>query len=317
MIKDLESGVLKPDRFYESLLKTVPELYDIADIQVEIPFVMDSSELHIPHWQEIARLIKKNIDGSDGVVIAHGTDTMAYTASALSYMLMNVPIPVVLTGAQKPLSELRTDARTNLVNAVELAATSPLKEVAICFDDRLMRGNRTIKIHINHFDAFMSPNYPLLAKVGINIDIFPKNLLSPGGLFHVFHQMDPAVAVYKSFPGCGFDYFKPGENTRAVFLMGYGAGTVSLGSCNLLEQVDQWLDQGKLVVLMSETRAGKLEPNLYESGSKLLERGVMHTGDMTYPAAITKMMFLLGQYKENAIIRKNFQENLAGELTAW
>lgn len=315
MIKDLESGVLKPDLFYKSLVNMVPELYDIADIQVEIPFVMDSSELHIPQWQEMARIIKGRIDAIDGVVITHGTDTMAYTASALSYMLMNVPVPVILTGAQKPLSELRTDARTNIVNAVELAAASPLKEVAIFFDDRLMRGNRTIKIHINHFDAFMSPNFPLLAKVGINIDIFGKNLLSPGGLFHVFEKMDPAIAVYKSFPGCGLDYFQPHESTRAVFLMGYGAGTFALGVCNLLERVDEWLDQGKLVVLMSETRAGALEPQLYESGSQLLDRGALHTGDMTFPAGITKMMFLLGQYSDNAIIKKNFQKNLAGELS--
>lgn len=315
MTKDLESGVLKPDMLYESLVKVIPELYDMADIEIEIPFIKDSSEFNIPDWKSIAGLIKKNIDRLHGVVVTHGTDTLAYTASALSYMLMNVPLPVILTGAQKPLSELRTDARTNLINAIELAASSEIKEVAIFFDDKLMRGNRTVKTHINHFDAFSSPNYPLLAKVGIDIEIYRRNLLAPGGLFHVFDKMDNSIAVYKTFPGCRDDNFQPGKDIRAVLIIGYGAGTISMKSNDFLKRVEGWVEEGKIVVLMSESRAGKLDPRLYESGSELLKRGVLHTSDMTFEASITKLMFLLGQYKEPGIIKKNFTKSLAGEIS--
>lgn len=315
MTKDQESGVLKPDRFYKSLVKVVPELYDIADIEVEIPFVMDSSELNFPQWREIATLIKNRIDSIHGVVITHGTDTLAYTASALSYMLMNIPVPVILTGAQKPLIELRSDARANFINTIELATSSEIKEVAVFFADKLMRGNRTVKRHINHFDAFDSPNYPLLAQVGIDIEIYKQNLLPSGGLFHVFDQMDNSIAVYKTFPGCTNNYFQPNQDIRAVVLIGYGAGTLSLETGDLLKMVENWIEEGKLVILMSETRAGRVNPSLYESGSELLKRGVLHTGDMTFEAAITKLMFLLGQYQEPAMIKKNFSKSLAGEIT--
>ncbi|MCP4153440.1 MAG: asparaginase [bacterium] len=315
MVKDNESGVLRPDMFYESLGKVVPELYDLVDIEIEIPFMVDSSQLNFPHWKQIATIIKEKIDSINGVIITHGTDTLSYTASALSYMLMHVPVPVILTGAQKPLSELRSDARSNLISAVELATDPDIKEVAIYFDDKLMRGNRTVKIHMNHFDAFASPSYPILAKVGIDVEVYRHNLLAPGGLFHVFDKLDNSIAVYKSFPGCTADYFQPGPDVRAVLLVGYGAGTIFLDSEDLLKQIDGWIAAGKLVILMSETRAGKLDPSLYESGSELLKRGVLHTGDMTFEASITKLMFLLGQYKEPALIRKNFTRSLAGEIS--
>lgn len=315
MIKDLKSGVLKPDMFYESLMKVIPELSDIADISVEIPFITDSSQIGIPHWRQIAALICRNIDAVDGVVITHGTDTLAYTASALSYMLMNTPLPIILTGAQKPLSEIRTDARANFINAVELASSPEIREVAIFFDDKLMRGNRTIKTHINHFDAFQSPNYPLLAKVGIDVEIYRQNLLTPGGLFHVFEQMDSSIAVYKTFPGCGDGFFQPGEEIRAILLLGYGAGTFPIPAPEFLKRVENWIAQGKLVVVASETKAGKVDPKLYESGDELLRRGALHTGDMTFEAAITKLMFLLGQYREQALIKKNFTHSLAGEIS--
>ena len=201
MTRDSQSGVLRPDHFYASLLKVIPELSTIADIQVEIPFVFDSAELNFHHWQQLAAIIQAHIGAIDGVVVTHGTDTLAYTASALSYMLHNVPVPVVLTGAQKPLGELRSDARNNLINAVELASAD-IPEVCIFFDYKLMRGNRTSKSHVNFFDAFVSPNYPLLAKVGINIEIYRADLLKPGGHFEVRERFDNSLAVFKFFPGC-------------------------------------------------------------------------------------------------------------------
>ena len=314
MTRDSRSGVLRPDHFYASLLKVIPELSTIADIEVEIPFVFDSAELNFQHWQQLAAIIKARIGTIDGVVVTHGTDTLAYTASALSYMLHNVPVPVILTGAQKPLGELRSDARGNLINAVELACAD-IPEVCIFFDYKLMRGNRTSKNHINFFDAFHSPNYPLLAEVGINIEIYRANLLKPGGHFHVFDQFSSALAVLKLFPGCGFDYFQPGKEIRAVLIIAYGAGTIPLQSGDLPARVGRWLQEGKLVVLNSEANGGRIEPQLYESGSRLLEMGAISAGDMTFEAAASKLLFLLGQYDQPELIKGNFQKSLAGELT--
>ena len=314
MIKDKDSGVLKPDSFYKSISNIIPELSYIAEIITEIPFVVDSSELNFKHWSEIADLIGKYIETVDGVVITHGTDTLTYTASALSFMLQNLPIPVILTGAQKPMSELRTDAKSNLINAVELA-TCGINEVAIFFDDKLMRGNRSIKKHINHFDAFDSPNYPLLGKVGIDIEIYEKNLLKSKGIFHIFNKFNHSIAVYKTFPGCSTEYFIPGKNIRAIVLIAYGAGNIPLKNNDLFERVKAWIKDGKIVALLSETKAGKVDTSLYESGNKLLEAGVIHSKDMTFEAVITKLMFLLGQYQDTKLIKKYFKKSLSGEIS--
>ncbi len=314
MTRDLSSGVLRPDHFYASLLKVIPELSAIADIEVEIPFVFDSAELDFQHWQRLAAIIAARIDAVNGVVVTHGTDTLAYTASALSYMLRNVPVPVILTGAQKPLDELRSDARNNLINAVELACAD-IPEVCIFFDYQLMRGNRTSKNHINFFDAFHSPNYPLLAEVGINIEIYRTHILHPGGPFRVFNEFSPALAVLKLFPGCRCDYFQPGDDIRAVLIVAYGAGTIPLRTGDLPARIEKWLRQDKLVFLDSEAHGGRIEPQLYESGSRLLEMGVISSGDMTFEAAATKLMFLLGQYDQPEPIKASFQKSLAGELT--
>ncbi|HSQ36206.1 MAG TPA: asparaginase domain-containing protein, partial [Candidatus Binatia bacterium] len=210
--------------------------------------------------------------------------------------------------------ELRSDARNNLINAVELACAD-IPEVCIFFDYKLMRGNRTSKNHINFFDAFHSPNYPLLAEVGINIEIYRPNLLRPGGHFHVFDKFSPALAVLKIFPGCNCDHFLPGKDVRAVLLIAYGAGTIPLQTGDLLARIEKWLAEGKLVVLDSEAHGGRIEPRLYESGSRLLDMGVISAGDMTFEAATTKLMFLLGQYDQPAPIRNHFQKSLAGEMT--
>lgn len=313
MVRDQASGILKPDLLYDSLTRFIPELTRLADIQIEIPFMLDSSDLGAEHWKTLAELIRDYRNRVEGVVISHGTDTLAYTASALSFMLANPPFPVILTGAQKPLSELRSDARGNLINAVELAL-SEIREVGILFDHRLMRGNRTIKSHINHFDAFSSPNYPLLARVGMDIEIYHRNLLPvPGGLFHILTAMDNAVAVYRLFPGCRTSHFRPADDARAIVLVAFGAGNVSSKDPDLIDRVCQWHREGRLVVILSETGAGRLDPGLYESGARLLEAGAVHGGDMTFAASITKLMFLLGQYNDPISIRKGFLASLAGE----
>ncbi len=314
MTRDDKSGLLKTDNLYDSITKFIPELSEIATIDVKIPFIIDSSELSTEHLKKIVNLIKDNIDKYSGFVISHGTDTMTYTASALSYMLMNLPFPVILTGAQKPLSEIRSDARSNLINAIELS-TMNIKEVTIMFNNKLMRGNRTVKSHINHFDAFSSPNYPLIAKSGINIEIYRKNILKHDGLFHIFDNFDNSVSVLKIFPGFSHKCFNPGKDTKAIILIGYGAGTVPIKESGLLNRITEWISEDKLIILMSETRAGTLQPAIYESGKLLLDMGVIDSGDMTFEATITKTMFLLSQYDKISIIKKNFKKSIAGEIT--
>ena len=312
MVRDQSSGILKPDHLLDGLSRFVPELNDLAEIKVEIPFLRDSSELTAEHWKQLAELIRDHRNEVEGVVISHGTDTLAYSASALSFMLTHLPFPVILTGAQKPLCELRSDARANLINAVELAL-SRIREVGILFDHKLMRGNRTVKSHINHFDAFSSPNYPLLARIGIDIEIYKQNLLRSRGLFHVLTKMDNAVTVYRLFPGCHSSAFSPPDDVRAVVLVAFGAGNVPLISGDLADRVANWTREGRIVVILSETRAGRLDPGLYESGARLLENGAIHGGDMTFEAGITKLMFLLGQYSDPESIRNGFNTSLAGE----
>ncbi len=314
MIRDNDCGILKPDSLYESIHQIIPPLSDIADITVKIPFLCDSSDISISHWQQIAALIGESINSVDGVVITHGTDTMAYTASALSYMLSNLPIPVILTGAQKPLSDIRTDARANLINAVELA-TSSIREVAVFFDDKLMRGNRSTKTHISHFDAFSSPNYPLLAKVGIDVEIYEHNLLNRSGMFHIFTQFDNRLAVFQLFPGCRGQSLIAPQDARAILLIGYGAGNIPCKDDSVIRQVDNWIEEGKLVFLGSETPGGHLAPQLYEGGALLNSRSILNSGDMTHEATITKLMFLLGHHQNASDIRHNFETSLAGEVT--
>ncbi len=313
MVRD-EAGVLKPDRFFAHLQSVIPELSSLAGIEVEIPFVFDSAELHFGHWKQLGEIVKGRVGKADGVVVTHGTDTLAYTASALSFMLHNLPIPVILTGAQKPLAELRSDARANLINALELAS-SGIPEVAVFFDDRLMRGNRTSKSHISNFDAFASPNYPALADVGLNIDIHWGNVRRPAGLFHLFDRFSGEVAVLRLFPGCDLRWFQPDAAVRAVLVVAFGAGTVPLASGDLLRRVEEWLAQGKVVALMSEARGGRVEPSLYESGHRLQSLGVLPCADMTFEAAVCKLMFLLGQYGDNADVRRTFLTPLAGEMS--
>ncbi len=314
MVRDDKSGALKPDQFYDSITNVIPSLSEIADINVSIPFLKDSSALDFSCWQKIAQVIKKNINNHDGIVITHGTDTLAYTASALSFMLINLPIPIILTGAQKPLSEIRSDARINLINSVELACSPIIKEIAISFNNKLLRGNRTTKTHINHFDAFDSPNYPPLATVGIDVDIHEKNLIKKEGIFYLFEKMDNSIQILKLFPGFKAESFTPQSKTRAIIIIGFGAGNVPLTE-KFKKNIEKWIEKDKIVVLISETKAGKMDYGLYESGNELKKMGVLECGDMTFEATLTKLMFLLGQYNETSVIKKNFAKSLAGEKT--
>jgi len=314
MVRDRESGVLKPDLFYRSLLEFIPELSSMAELKVSIPFAMDSSQITCRHWIELARIIHDSADKTDGVVVTHGTDTLAYTSSALSFMLESPPFPIILTGAQKPLGELRSDARNNLVNAIDLATTA-IREVGLFFDYRLFRGNRATKSHNFNFDAFSSPNYPLLAEVGLESEIHQDHLLRYGKDFRLWDKLDNRLAVLRLCPGLDITAFEPPADCRAAVLIGFGAGTVPLLGGLLPARVREWRRRGLVVVLHSETGAGRVMPALYESGRALLELGVLPSLDMTFEAVVTKLMCLLGRHDDPGRVEQDFLRPLAGELT--
>ncbi len=314
MTRDRQSGVLKPDLFYQGLLEFIPELSSLAELEVRIPFVLDSSQITGEHWQSLARLAAAAVGQTDGVVITHGTDTLAYTASALSFMLSGLPLPVILTGAQKPLGELRSDARNNLVNAVDLAGCG-IPELGLFFDYKLFRGNRASKSHNFGFDAFSSPNYPLLAEVGLESMIHHDHLLKCTEAFKLDERIDNRLAVLRLCPGTDPSYFQPRDDCRAVVLVGFGAGTVPLTGGMLKTRIKEWRERGTVVVLHSETGAGRVMPALYESGRSLLELGVLPSLDMTFEAVVTKLMCLLGRHSDPGLVEQEFLTPLAGELT--
>lgn len=317
MNEDLGKRVFVPPEFAHDIHEHVPQLEQLADIDVEILFNIDSSDIGISHWQQLADRVHKNIDRYDGFVIIHGTDTMVFTATALSFMLKNLPKPVILTGSQRPLSMIRNDARNNLINAVELA-TSGINEVAILFSNRLFRGNRCKKISINEFDAFSSPNYPILAQVGLNIEMEDHLLLKPGGRFELLTAFDNRIACMRAFPGAQREYYRGLLKTdvRAVVLEAFGSGNIPLDGKGLLSFIKACTQDGRIVVINSQCIQGSVDLHRYGGGKQALEAGAWSAGDMTVEATMVKLMFLLGNHPgDPRKIQADFAESLAGEIT--
>lgn len=298
------------------LKNQIPELNKMADIEVEHLFAEDSSDIHHRHWQLIAETVEKHYDAYDGFVILHGTDTMAYTASALSFCLRNLDKPVILTGSQVPLSNLRSDARRNLINSIEIATMS-LNEVAICFNDHVYRGNRSTKMSIGDFDAFASPNYPPLAEIGLHIELRDTQLPANDQDLHITNRFDDRLLLLKSFPGLNSSHVNPDwSQLRAIVLEAFGSGNFPLkdpeGIWPLLKK---GFKNNILIIITSQAPYDSVDLTKYESGHRALDRGALGAGDMTVEATITKLMHLLGQSDDNDYIRKNFQEPIAGEIT--
>ena len=309
------TGVVSTE-FVEELFQHVPGIRNIAEIDFRSPFTLDSSNVTIPHWVQLGQLLSDQMDHYDGFVVIHGTDTMSYTACALSFMLGNLAKPVILTGSQRPLSAIRTDAKNNLINAIELA-THDIPEVCIFFDYKLFRGNRAKKVSISDFDAFVSPNYPLLAEVGLHIDI-KQNHREPTGIFRLDTRFDPGVFCFRLFPG--FDagmldgVFHNG--LKVVIIEAFGAGNVPVEDASLIPFIKKMTDAGRLVAISSQSVRGTVDLHLYDCGRRALDAGAVSSGDMTTEASIIKAMYLLGQFSGNvAKVRSNFGLSLAGELT--
>ncbi len=325
MVQDA-SGILVPFDF-ENITQNVPELKRL-DYQLQvISFdpIMDSSNMSPDTWVKIAEMIRDEYAHYDGFVVLHGSDTMAYTASALSFMLENLAKPVVLTGSQLPIGEIRTDAKENLITALEIAASrhadgSPVvPEVCIYFDYRLFRGNRSRKYHSNKFEAFDSPNYPPLAEAGVHLKFNSEDICQPGKASLVVHtRLDARIASLKIFPGITEHTVRAilqSPGLKAIILESFGTGNTCTEGW-FVQALKEAIGRGLVILDISQCVGGSVELGRYETSRHLKEMGVLSGHDMTFEAAVTKLMFLLGQEYGRPELERMIEFNLRGELSA-
>lgn len=306
---------LEPGRYLADLGGEVPELARLADVDVEILENLDSTEMTPAHWDRIAAHVAGAMDRYDGFVVVHGTDTMAYTACALSFALEGLRKPVVLTGSLRPLRAIPTDARLNLVSAVDVARRD-VPEVAVFFGRHLLRGNRTKKASVERYDAFESPNYPPLARVGLDVDLHERLVRRPAGPFALRPGFDPAVGVAACWPGAPASVLdRAAEDARAVVVAGYGTGNLPGGRAGWPGAVARAVGRGVPVLLVSQCAHGAVRMPLYEGGRAALDAGAVPGGDSTLEAAIVKTMHLLAQGLSGEGLREAWGRDLAGEIT--
>lgn len=316
MMPEKPKKTLQKSDIAERITRHVPELREIAEMDYEMLFNMDSSNMQIENWQQIAGEIAVKMDDYDGFVITHGTDAMVYTAAALSFMLQNLPKPVILTGSQRPLAEIRSDARTNIINAVDFA-TFGIPEVCIFFGTHLYRGNRAVKISNMQFDAFQSPNFPPIAEVGTEV-VLSDHFLKPAAAFALREKMSDEVLAVRFFPGLNPQYLNwLIENpAKAVVIQALGYGNVSVEKKSLLDLVSQITAAGKLVVITSQSLHARVDLLQYENGYLIKEAGAIGAGDMTVDATIVKLMHLLGYYSNDLQkVRELLRRPIAGEIS--
>ncbi|HJN05690.1 MAG TPA: type I asparaginase [Bacteroidales bacterium] len=324
MIADKSTNVLIPFDF-DNINEQIPELkkfnYNLGFHSFDPS--LDSSNMNPEVWIELAQIINKNYEDYDGFVVLHGSDTMAYTASALSFLLENLNKPVIFTGSQLPLGVLRTDGRENLITAIEIAAdkkddTPIVPEVCIYFENRLMRANRTTKYNAENFDAFVSGNLPLLAEVGIYIKYNKNIILKPNfKKLKVHKHMGTGVAVLKLFPGISADFvhsFLSIPNLKAIVLESFGSGNAPSESWFLNPLCDS-ISNGIIVLNVTQCMTGAVKHGKYETSVKLNDIGVISGRDITTEAALTKLMYLIGEEHDRNDIVRLLQLSLRGEVT--
>jgi L-asparaginase len=310
MVKDALSGSLMPVNI-DLLLQYIPELSRIeAEINIEtFETTLDSSDIMPEHWIRLVEIIERNYNAYDGFVILHGSDTMAYTASALSFMLENLSKPVILTGAQLPIGVLRSDAKENFITALELAVLKEngrpkLNEVCIYFEYHLLRGNRTTKYSASNFNAFISPNCEALAEAGVHIQLNDRLLLPPPQKAPIFHKkIDTNVAVLHVFPGMSEAYVRALcgiSGLKALVVLTFGSGNAPTAAF-FTELLQQTIEKGVLVVNVSQCLNGAVEQGKYKTSQQLLAMGVIGAADMTLEATLCKLMFMLAHHNPGEI----------------
>jgi len=324
MMSDPVTKVLKPINF-EQIMDNVPELEKLnCKIMVHsFEEIIDSSNMNPAIWRQLAGLIESNYDLVDGFVILHGSDTMAFTASALSFMLENLGKPVIFTGSQLPISAVRTDAKENLMTAIEIAKAKKndrarVPEVCIYFDYKLFRGNRSFKYNSSKFEAFRSPNYPILAESGVHLRFSVNDIRHPqdGEGLVVHKNLLADVAVLKLYPGISPKVVEIilSSDVRGIVMETFGAGNTT---------TDQWfvdllknaIDNGKVILDISQCKVGTVELGRYETSKHLKDIGVANGYDMTYESAVTKMMYLLGNFEDSAQVKHWLETDIRGEIT--
>jgi L-asparaginase len=327
MVREQTSGALVPADL-ETFKAFMPEPF-AGSIQVDIQAfdpMIDSSDIGPDSWRRMAEMVYDHYEEYDGFVILHGTDTMSYSASALSFMLENLGKPVVFTGSQLPVGVLRSDARENLLTAIEIAAeqdeegNAVVPEVAIYFEDRLFRANRTTKRNAEHFSAFNSYNYPALAKAGVHITYQPHliHYSDPNLPLTLHTEFDTHVAVLKLFPGIQPEVVRSLLRTpglRGVALETFGAGNAPSAEW-LYDELKAAVDRGILIVNKTQCNTGSVEMGLYAVSLNLMRAGVLSGYDITTEALLTKMMLLLGEHPDDMErVRALIGTSLCGEVT--
>lgn len=324
MIKDADTGALKAFNF-KKLIKGIPEL-KLLDCNIEtVSFKnpIDSSNMQITDWQKIAIIIEENYTHFDGFVVLHGSDTMSYSASALSFMFENLDKPIVFTGSQLPIGDLRTDAKENLITAIQIASLQDkgkpvVQEVSLYFEYKLYRGNRTTKISAEHFNAFTSPNFPELVESGVHLNVNHNVLLKQktSKKLKVNTNFDDNVLILKLFPGINKNILHAilhTPNLKGVILETYGSGNAPMENW-FINEVENAIQRGLHIVNVTQCSGGSVIMGTYETSTRLKEIGLISGKNITTEAAITKLMYLLGQNVSNSVFKTIFETSLRGEM---
>ncbi|MDG1285892.1 MAG: asparaginase [Flavobacteriaceae bacterium] len=325
MIKDPITATLQAFDF-AYLIEKIPELNlldcDIHPVSFETP--LDSSNMNPSHWIAIATIIEENYQTHDGFVVLHGSDTMSYTASALSFMLENLAKPVILTGSQLPIGDLRTDAKENLITSIQIAAlqnnnTAVIKEVGLYFEYKLYRGNRTTKINAEHFQAFASLNFPALVTSGVHLkvnhEILHKNYSQARLVVH--KKMNTNIVLLKLFPGISpviLQSILEIPTLKAVVIETYGSGNATTEDW-FLEAIEEALDKGVFVINVTQCAGGSVSMNQYQTGKTLQKLGVISGKDTTTESAMTKLMFMLGLETPKNMFKTDLKTSIRGEIS--